>query len=152
MSMEILVDNRQTEVDINPKLFERLARFILTQEKVHKSAELAIVFVEPEEIKELNSRFRSLDIATDVLSFSMLEDTGEIVNPDKMYPLLLGDIIICPHIAAQQAPLENHTVEQELSFLVVHGILHLLGYDHDIIRDQKRMKAREKEIFEDFFR
>lgn len=150
--MEILVDNRQNEVEIDTRSIELLAGFVLKAEHVHESVELSVVFVEPEEIKELNSRFRGLDIATDVLAFSMLEDTGEIVNPDKLYPLLLGDIIICPHIAAQQAEMEGHTIEEENAVLVIHGILHLLGYDHDVMRDQKRMKVREQELFERFYK
>lgn len=149
--MEILVDNRQNEIDVNTTKIKHLASFILKAEKVHSSVELSIVFVEPEEIKELNSRFRGIDIATDVLAFSMLEDTGEIINPDKQLPLLLGDIIICPHIAAMQAEMENHSVEQEMGFLVIHGILHLLGYDHDYLNNETRMKAREVELFKKFY-
>lgn len=150
--MEIMIDNRQHEVEIDESLLEKLAKFALVSEKVDDSAELSIVFTDEGEMKELNSRYCGKDKPTDVLSFSMLEDSDKMVNPDKEFPLLLGDIIICPTVAEKYAARSNSPVDKELCLLLVHGILHLLGYDHQTEAEDVVMKERQGELLDEFFK
>lgn len=150
--MEILIDNRQHEVEIDELLLDDLARFVLVSEKVDDSAELSIVFTDEGEIRELNSRYSGLDKPTDVLSFSMLENSDRLVNPDKEFPLLLGDVVICPVVAERQAIQLESSVDKELNLLVVHGILHLLGYDHGSETEETVMKDRQEELLYEFFK
>lgn len=152
--MEILLDNRQSDIDVEkyfPQL-ESLALHTLRSEGVDSSAELSVVFVDEEEMRELNSRYRGIFYATDVLSFSMLEESGELVNPDRELPLLLGDIVICPQIAARNAERRKRPLSNEFFLLLVHGILHLLGYDHRRIPQRSAMKIREKELLAGFLK
>ncbi|MBI4744008.1 MAG: rRNA maturation RNase YbeY [Actinobacteria bacterium] len=148
--MEILIDNRQHEVEIDEPLLEKLAKFILVSEKVDDSAELSIVFTDEGEIKELNSRYGGVDKATDVLSFSMLEDSDKLINPDKEFPLLLGDVVICPAVAEKYAAQSNTPVDKELCLLLVHGVLHLLGYDHQTEAEEIVMKERQSELLDEW--
>jgi probable rRNA maturation factor len=150
--MEILIDNRQHEVEIDELLLEDLARFVLVSEGVDDSAELSVVFTDESEIRELNSRYSGLDKATDVLSFSMLENSDRLVNPDREFPLLLGDVVICPIVAERQAIQLESSVDKELNLLVVHGILHLLGYDHQSETEDAVMKDRQEELLYEFFK
>jgi probable rRNA maturation factor len=152
--MEILLDNPQSEVDIDEYLpqMEALAEHVLVAEGVDSSAELSIIFVDEEEIRELNARYRGEDFSTDVLSFSMLEDSGELVNPDRELPLLLGDVVVCPKIAARHAEKYKRTLAEELYLLVVHGIMHLLGYNHRTTSQVSAMRAREKELLAGFLK
>lgn len=150
--MEILIDNCQNDVEVDLCLLEELAKFVLTKEKIHQSAELSIVLVSEDEITELNTRYRGIAIATDVLAFSLLEDSGEIVNPDGELPLLLGDVVICPAVAAQQAEKIRHSLMDELYHLLVHGILHLLGRNHLNAAQTKIMREQEKRVLAEFFK
>ncbi len=152
--MEILLDNRQDEVDIEEYFLqlESLALHVIREEGVDSSAELSVVFVDEEEMRELNSRYRDIYYPTDVLSFSMLEESGELVNPDRELPLLLGDVVICPQIAERNAERRKIDLVDELFLLLVHGILHLLGYDHTRIPQRSAMKNREKELLAGFLK
>ena len=101
-----------------------------------KSAELSVVFVPESEMQKLNKRFKNIDAPTDVLAFPALyELTG-----------VLGDIIICPCVAAKQAEDLGHTYEREIAFLTAHGLLHLLGFSHDSAENEETMKKAQKEI------
>lgn len=150
--MEILIDNPQSEVEVDEYLpdIEYLAAHVLKAEEVDPSAELSLSFVDEEEIRELNSRYRGINSSTDVLSFSMLEDSGEMVNPDREMPVLLGDVVISPRVAARYAGKANRDLGAELQLLVVHGILHLLGYNHKTPSQRSAMDAREKELLAGF--
>ena len=120
-----------------------LARHTLSAEDVDEGAELSILFVETDYIRTLNKRFAGDDYATDVLAFPMMED-------EEDGSLLLGDVVICPQIAEDNARRLGHGLETELSALVVHGTLHLLGYDHQKDEDKARMDARVAEILAGF--
>ena len=121
--------------------------------------ELSIIFVTENEIREINRDFRDKDAVTDVISFPMLasEKTGVIVkklkdfvnfcNIDPATNLLnLGDIYICVKRAKEQAKEYGHSLEREISFLALHGLLHLLGYDHIEEYDKCLMRLTEEEI------
>ena len=124
--------------------FERLAAFVLDREDAPDASELSIAIVSAEEMSDLNERYRSKDGPTDVLSFGC--DDPCPVDSDE--PVTLGDVVISPEVAEGQARELGHTVEEELNLLLVHGILHLLGYTHDEDEDASVMQEREQALLE----
>lgn len=139
--MAILISNEQ-DLPVDEGRLIKVAEHALAAEGVNKESELSIALVGEEEIRELNIKYRGKDYAADVLSFpsGMLED--EI---DEM-PCLLGDVVICPSVAARQAKEYGQSFEQEMDLLLVHGILHLLGYDHQEDAEAEEMEMRERVI------
>ncbi len=136
--LAVVTSNRDPEpLDLNA--FERLALFVLAHEEVDESAELSVAIVSAEEIANLNERYRGVEGPTDVLSFPQDEPTAAVSDE----PITLGDVIIAPEIAQQSATELGTTVESELNLLLTHGILHLLGYDHEADEDAEVMQARE---------
>ncbi len=108
-------------------------------------AELSILVAGDMKMRRLNRQWRGIDKTTDVLSFSMLE--GEGVSRDGAAPLVLGDIIISAPRALAQAVEAGHSLEEEMLFLLVHGILHILGYDHEKgSKEKRRMEKKQKEL------
>ena len=122
--MYINCDELYSSFNVNEKLLLHIADTIL-RDYYEDVPDFTLTFVEPEKIKELNHNFRNVDSVTDVLSF---ESEGE-VDPEtgKEY---LGDIIICLKQAQAQAEQSGHPLENEIALLEIHGLLHLLGYDH----------------------
>lgn len=104
--------------------------------------ELGLVIGGDVQIQELNRQFRGVDAPTDVLAFAMWEADDE-VKPDPEMPFYLGDVIVSYPRALAQATEAGHPVDEELSLLVVHGVLHLVGYDHDAEEGKARMWARQ---------
>lgn len=104
-------------------------------------------FVAPEVIAAMNEEFLGHRGPTDVLSFAIEDDWRAHAGPG---PLLLGDVVICPEVAFANAPAHDSTYEEELALLVVHGILHVLGRDHEIDAEAEEMEAREREILAAF--
>ena len=117
---------------------------------------LSLNFVDANEIKDLNKRFREIDRETDVLSFPNLDkQTSQSLsefedekNEDGV--LFLGDIVICKNIAYKQAKEYGHSKRREICFLALHGLLHLLGYDHIEVEDEKVMMETANKILEKF--
>lgn len=113
--------------------------------EIPADTEVSVVFADDEYIRELNRQYRGLDKATDVLSFAL--DEGEepevIGGPQET---LLGDIVISLETACRQAAEYGHSLERELAFLAVHGMLHLAGYDHEEESDRAAMRGREEEV------
>ncbi len=140
--MDVFLANEQA-LSFDEISLTRLARHTLSAEDVDEGAELSLLFVEPEYIKILNKRFAGDDHATDVLAFPMMED-------DEDDSFLLGDVVICPEIADENARRLGHGLDTELAALVVHGTLHLLGYDHHKAEDKARMDTRAAEILSGF--
>lgn len=107
-------------------------------------SEISVVFTDDREIQELNKSYRDKDKPTDVLSFSQLE--GE----DLVISRALGDIVISVETAAKQAKQIGHPLEDELDRLLVHGVLHLFGYDHEDVSEEEvlRMRGKEQEILD----
>lgn len=122
--------------------FERLAAFVLEREEVPDLAELSIAVVGLDEMANLNERYRGMAEPTDVLSFGC--DDPCAVEGDE--PITLGDVIVAPEVAEQQASEYGHTVEEELNLLLVHGILHLLGYEHESDEQSAIMQSRERAL------
>jgi probable rRNA maturation factor len=103
---------------------------------------LSVLFVGDRAMRTLNRRYRGKDKTTDVLSFSLREGAFPHVQPD-----VLGDIVIAVPTAARQAAEREHSLGSEIEFLLVHGLLHLLGYDHERGNDEaRRMKRRELQL------
>jgi len=104
------------------------------------SAEVSVSFMDADEIRELNRDYRGKDAATDVLSFPV----NDVLKMGPGRPL--GDIAICMDVARRQAREYGHSLERELAFLVAHGMLHLLGFDHENEEDEAKMRAAQDEI------
>jgi len=120
--------------------FERLASFVLRMEEAPDAVELSVALVGTDEIASLNEAYRGVEGPTDVLSFGCDEPCA--VASDE--PVAIGDVVIAPEVALRQAAELGGTVEDELDLLVVHGVLHLLGYDHEADDDAAVMQARER--------
>ncbi|MGL4818891.1 MAG: rRNA maturation RNase YbeY [Bacilli bacterium] len=132
----------------------RILQFVAQKEGV-QDAEMSITFVDNEEIHELNRTYRGIDRPTDVLSFAMEEyeeDELQIVfdEEDESAERVLGDLIVSIPKAQEQAEDYGHSFERELAFLCVHGLLHLLGYDHMTPEDEAKMFGRQEELLEEF--
>ena len=129
-----------------------LATAVLRDEGVTGPAELALWFVDEDEIALLNEEHMDEQGPTDVLSFPL--DASDDEPFAEGMPLLLGDIFICPTVAARNAPhhpgthapVHHGTLDDELALLVVHGVLHILGYDHEEPGEEAAMQAREREL------
>ena len=122
-----------------------LIEYAVKEENV-ENAIFNVIIVDSEKIKEINKTYRGIDRVTDVISFA-LEDNEDIVYDDFR---LLGDIYICIDKIYSQAEEYGHSVLRELSFLTIHGFLHLLGYDHMNEEDEKIMFKRQEEILDGF--
>lgn len=138
--MEIYYDDRQDDIKITDEiknLIEKSIAAVLKVENLDENVEVSVSFVGDEEIRNLNRDYRGVDKSTDVLSFPM-DDEFIIVSR------ILGDVIINTRRVMEQAEELGHSNERELSYLTVHSILHLLGYDHMEDEDKKEMREREK--------
>jgi probable rRNA maturation factor len=164
MPIEVFVADEQSDHPVDGPRWDKLARAVLKAEKVKGDAELSVLFVDEETIAGLNKRFLGKSGPTDVLAFPLDDDPDEPVRwPDaggpapgreppepSDLPMLLGDVVICPSVAARNAPEHAGTYDDELALLLVHGILHLLGMDHVEEADAKKMEARERALLAEF--
>lgn len=116
---------------------------------IHDQSELSVVIVANEQIKQLNNDYRHKNESTDVLSFP-LHERDDMMENDGAYPLALGDIVISYERAEEQAKEYNHSLQRELAFLAVHGLLHLLGYTHDTAEEERVMFAKQEAILKEF--
>ena len=110
---------------------------------------MTITFTTQEEIRKINKKYRKIDKATDVLSFPMFEKAEldeKIKNKDFLYEDVLGDVIISIDKVKEQAEEYGHSFERELSYMLVHGFYHLMGYDHIEEEDKKIMRPKEEKI------
>ncbi|HUN53895.1 MAG TPA: rRNA maturation RNase YbeY [Smithella sp.] len=141
--MKLQIENRQTEIKIDRRKIRGTVLQIL---KILDcpDKELSICFVDDEQIKLLNNQYLGRDRATNVLSFSLREGECGDINPQ-----ILGDVIISAQTAQRDAFKGGLTVSQEIDFLIIHGILHLIGYNHEntTAKEIKRMREKEKELF-----
>lgn len=157
----IYVDNRQEKIEVTEEFTEGLKKvinFALKEEEVDLECEVSLLFVDNNEIREINNETRQIDRETDVLSFPMLDYENKKVFKEcyKNHEfsesdfdgeeLVLGDIVLSLEKALEQSKEYNHSYEREASYLVVHSVLHLLGYDHMEDEDKVIMRKREEEI------
>lgn len=126
MSIDI---NNESGVEVDEQRLTRLARFVLNELRIHPLAELSILLVDETTMADYHQRFMDLPGPTDVLSFPM--DELRPPQDDEDAPEgLLGDVVLCPTVTAAQAAEHGRSPEAESDYLLVHGILHLLGFDH----------------------
>ncbi len=137
---------------------------VLTARGVEGETEVSLLFVDEDAIAALNERFLGKNGPTDVLSFPIEDEpgptgrspdlggTGPGTSPEEGTLTLLGDVVICPAVAARNAPSTRCPLDDELALLLVHGILHLLGMDHEKDAEAERMEALEQQLLDRFYR
>lgn len=146
MSIEV-IDESGTGLDVRG--LSVLSRFVLDRMRVHPLAELCIKAVDEATIAQLNEQWMDKEGPTDVLSFPMDELRPGLVDSEPEEGVL-GDLMLCPAVAARQAEEAGHTTVAELELLTVHGILHLLGYDHAEPEEHREMFGLQDELLADW--
>ena len=144
----VVVSDEQSEIDVDTDRWGRLAGAVLRAEGRH--GELTLTFVDRDEITLLNVEHMGEQGPTDVLSFPLdaaldVEPSGGVRDAG---PVLLGDVVICPSVAAAAAPAHAGNLDDELALLTVHGVLHVLGHDHHEPDQAEAMRRRELELLE----
>jgi probable rRNA maturation factor len=155
----VFAADEQSDHPVDTMRWIRLAEAVLKDEGIHGDTEVSILYVDETTIADLNHRFLGHDGPTDVLAFPIDEEpveggrspdsggTGPGFNPSPdEAPTLLGDVVICPAVALRNAPEHAGNYEDELALLLVHGILHLLGLDHDDPEEADVMEAKERDL------
>jgi len=146
--MEILIKNQQKIAKIHRRRIREIIKNIIQYLKVDEKTEISILFTDDKFIKSLNKKYRGINKSTDVLTFNLEE--GDLKFPEVDKNKLLGDIAVSVETAQRQANNLNHNLEKELMILLIHGLLHLIGYDHEEDRDNKIMQVKENEILDIF--
>lgn len=161
----LYTENRQEKLEVTEEIIEKInqvSEFALREEGVTGEYQISLLFVDNEEIREINNETRNIDKATDVLSFPMLDfEEGKVYKDiyigfefDETYKdgneLVLGDMVLSLERAKEQSVDFGHSYEREVCYLVIHSILHLLGYDHMIEEDKVKMRNREEGILKKF--
>jgi len=141
---------RGLKIAINRGWVRGIISKVLEVDDIKEPVELGVVITDNSTVRFLNKTYRFKDEPTDVLAFQLgLRDNGEVKvrfggPPDGMTHL--GEVVISYPIAARQADEHGHSIERELALLIVHGVLHILGYDHENAKGRRRMRAKEKQI------
>ena len=164
MTVEVFAADEQQAQPVDTLRWARLARNVLEAEGLRGETELSLLFVDEEAIADLNKRFGGQDGPTDVLAFPIDEEPTEpgrfpdsggsgpgwVPAPPSELPILLGDVVICPALAHRNALEQGKDTADEIALLVVHGILHLMGMDHEEEAEALLMHRREQELLERF--
>jgi probable rRNA maturation factor len=159
LAVEVFAADEQSDHGVDALRWARLAEAVLEAEPLGGDVELSLLFVDEASISELNSRFLGKEGPTDVLAFPIDEEPvesgrspdsggtgpGMPSEPDEV-PVLLGDIVICPAVAFRNAPEHAGSYHDELALLVVHGLLHLMGMDHQDDDEAEEMESRERAL------
>ncbi|MDF2883498.1 MAG: hypothetical protein K0R54_4055 [Clostridiaceae bacterium] len=161
----VLLDNRQNKIEITEELeanIKEMIDFTLNEEELKIDYEISVIFVDNNQIKKLNKQFRSIDRVTDVLSFPMLEyEKGKVYKQiyiDHVFndydlddgKLVVGDIALSLEKAMEQSKEFGHSFQREVCYLLIHSVLHLLGYDHIDEEDKTIMRKNEEYILNKF--
>ncbi len=149
---EIFFADEQVAHPVDPTRLCDLAQRVLDAEGVTSRAEVSVLAVDEDTMAEFNLRFLGREGPTDVLAFPIEEGPWDrqIEESGNDYPILLGDVLLCPMVAAHNAETFDRPLLNELDLLLVHGLLHLLGYDHVVDVQAERMEGRERELLENF--
>ena len=146
MTIEVLNESGH-ELDV--QALSQLSRFVMDQMRVHPLAELCIKAVDEPTIAELNEKWMEKEGPTDVLAFPMDELRPGLVNEEPEEGML-GDLVLCPTVAERQAATAGHSTEAEIELLTVHGILHLLGYDHAEPEEHREMFGLQAQLLDEW--
>lgn len=142
MSIEI---NNEAGIELDETVLQRLGAFVLESLHVHPQTEVGVSLVDESAIERLHIEWMNEPGATDVLSFPM--DELRPGRPDSQTPAgLLGDIVICPQVAAVQAEAAGHDLATEVNILLTHGMLHLLGFDHATPTEEAEMFGLQRDL------
>jgi probable rRNA maturation factor len=148
MSIEV---SNESGMDVSEEELISVARFVIGKMKVNPSAELSMVLLDTDAMADLHMRWMDLPGPTDVMSFPMDElEPGGRPDASEPGPAMLGDIVLCPRFAEQQAATAGHSLGHELALLTVHGVLHLLGFDHAEPDEEKEMFALQRQLLEEW--
>jgi len=142
MSIEV---NNESGYEVDEAEFADLARYVLDEMHVHPQTDLSIMLVDTTVMTELHVKWMDEPGPTDVLSFPM-DELRPGRDGDVTPAGLLGDVVLCPEVAAQQAVTAGHSTVEELLLLTTHGILHLLGFDHAEPEEEKEMFALQRRL------
>ena len=150
----LYTENRQEKLEVTEDLIKKItevSKFALKEEGVTEEYQISLLFVDNEEIRQINKETRNIDRETDVLSFPMLDfENGKVYKDmyigfefDETYKdgneLVLGDMVLSLEKAKEQSIEFGHSYEREVCYLVIHSILHLLGYDHETKKEENEM-------------
>jgi len=162
MAVDVFAADEQSAIPVELERWCTLARAVLESRGIRGDAEVSLLFVDEEAIAALNQRFLDKEGPTDVLAFPVEDDpvppgrfpdmggTGPGTDIVDEPPLLLGDVVVCPSVAERNAAEHEVAYEDELALLVVHGLLHLLGMDHQVDAEAEAMEALERELLASF--
>lgn len=147
--MDILIGNEQKNLELSEsveKYIKNAIETVLEIEGVENEGEVSVTIVDNDKIRVLNSDYRKIDSETDVLSFPQYDD---LINTfSDMEYLVMGDIVISADKVIEQAEEFGHSIEREFTYLVIHSMYHLLGFDHLTEEDKKSMRIKEKFVLE----
>ncbi len=164
MSIDVFVADEQDAYPVAVSRWAELSRTVLAARGVKGETEVSLLFVDEEAMAALNEQFLGKSGPTDVLSFPIEDDPGPTgrspdlggsgpgAPPAEGVLTLLGDVVICPAVAARNAVEHEVSLEDEVALLVVHGLLHLLGLDHEEDAEAERMEALEQELLARHYR
>lgn len=165
MTIDVFAADEQQAHPMDVARWAALARQVLTDRKVKGETEVSLLFVDADAMAKLNEQFLGKSGPTDVLSFPMEEEPGPTGrSPDfggtgpgtSAEPpgalMLLGDVVICPAVAARNAEEHGVPLDDEIALLVVHGLLHLLGMDHEQDAEAERMEKLERQLLQRYYR
>ncbi|MGH3947601.1 MAG: rRNA maturation RNase YbeY [Pseudonocardiaceae bacterium] len=147
MSIEIA---NESGVAVDEASIVSVARFALDRMEVSPLAELSVLLVTLEVMEDLHERWMDLPGPTDVMAFPMDEFDGRRPDAPEASPALLGDVVLCPDFAKEQARTAGHRLIDELHVLTVHGVLHLVGYDHAEQEEEREMFGLQTRILDDY--
>lgn len=158
MAVDVFAADEQADRAIDLDRWAALARAVLEDRRVRGDVEVSLLFVDEPAIAALNERYLGREGPTDVLAFPIEDDpvpggrlpdsggSGPGADAEDEPLVLLGDVVICPSVAARDAAERGATFDDELALLVVHGLLHLLGMDHEADREAEAMERLEREL------
>jgi probable rRNA maturation factor len=164
VTIDVFAADEQQAHPMDVARWAELARQVLAARGVKGETEVSLLFVDEEAMARLNEQFLAKSGPTDVLSFPIEDEpgptgrspdlggTGPGTSAEEGSLTLLGDVVICPTVAARNAEEHEVPVDDEIALLVVHGLLHLLGMDHEVDAEAERMEALERQLLQRFYR
>jgi probable rRNA maturation factor len=146
MSIDI---NNESGWEVDEQSLLDIARYALDRMRVHPLSELSVILVDVDAMEQLHLQWMEEAGPTDVMSFPM-DELRPGKEGEELPQGLLGDIVLCPEVALKQGKTAGHAMDDELQLLTVHGVLHVLGYDHEESEEEREMFALQKRILDDW--